>query len=263
MKPTVFIGSSTEGLNVAYTIQEALQYSAEPTAWTQGIFDLSKSTLTSLLEALNEYEFAVFVLTLDDVTKLRDKEVRTPRDNVIFELGLFMGVLGQDKTYFVVPRDSADLHLPSDLLGIEPATYDAARRDGNLTAALGPACHRISQSISEQYRFTYGDENVDIFHGLEERLKRILLKIVSDAEIPTGFPLPESVEDESVSSLWQICETLSITIKDDMTMLHYQTLGLSIKERGELASPIEILAVKQYLSELEERIGNWESRAAF
>ena len=267
MKPTVFISSSTEGLNVAYVIQEALQYSAEPTVWTQGIFDLSKSTLTSLLKALNEYAFAVFVLTPDDVTKLRDKEVRAPRDNVIFELGLFMGALGQGKTYFVIPRDGADLHLPSDLLGIEPAAYDAARRDGNLTAALGPACHRISQSISEQYRFTYGAENVDTFHGLEERIKRILLKKVTDAEIPMGFPLPESIEDESVSNLSQICKTLSIPrnedmdedMDEDMTMLHYNIVLLTIMEKGKLPSPIAMIAIKQSLSKLEEEIGNWES----
>jgi len=262
MKPTVFIGSSTEGLNVAYSIQEFLQYSAVPTVWTQGIFDLSKSTLSSLLEALKKYEFAVFVLTLDDVTKLRDKEVQTPRDNVIFELGLFMGALGQDRTYLVVPRDCADLHLPSDLLGIEAATYDAARTDGNLTAALGPACHRISQSIVEQYQFKYGDDKINIFRDLGERIKLILLKIIRDADIPEDFPLPHSLEDESVSGLGQICNIQNINI-DHLTMLTYETLKPSIIKRGALASPIELLGISQDLSKLEDKIGNWEAKDTF
>jgi hypothetical protein len=261
MKPTVFIGSSTEGLGVAYVIQDALQHTTEPTVWTQGIFDLSKSTLSSLLEALNKYDFAILVLTPDDVTKLRNKEVQTPRDNVIFELGLFMGALGQDRTYFVVPQDSADLHLPSDLLGIKPATYNAARRDGNLNAATGPACHKISQSIMEQckqYRLKYGEDIINIFRDFEKRIKQILIKLISDAEIPEDFPLPQSLKDESVSGLSSVCDVLNIS-SDNLIMINYYTLAPKIIEKGNLATPIEILEIRQHLGKLEDMISSWEA----
>jgi len=97
MKPSIFIGSSVESLSVSHAIQQELEHVFEPTVWTQGIFDLSKSTLNSLLDALDKFEFAVFVFQPDDLTILRGVANLTVRDNVLFEMGLFLGKLGQDK----------------------------------------------------------------------------------------------------------------------------------------------------------------------
>lgn len=145
--PPLFIGSSTEGLNIAYAIQEGLEYDAESTVWNQGFFQPSASYLQSLVKGLRQYEFAMFVFSADDVVKLRGEAFRTARDNVIFELGLFMGALGQEKCFYLVQRDGPDLHLPSDLAGIQPLTFRAGRSDGNLVAALGPACNRVRNAI--------------------------------------------------------------------------------------------------------------------
>ena len=65
---------------------------------------LSKTTLDSLLAALEHSEFAIFALTADDKTEQRDRFGMTPRDNVIFELGLFLGRLGLGRTFMVRPR---------------------------------------------------------------------------------------------------------------------------------------------------------------
>src|SRR5881296_938835 len=116
-KPTLFIGSSAEGLAVAKAIQVGLADVAEVTVWDDGIFDLTESTLTSLLQALARFDFGVFVLSPDDILRIREKEFRAVRDNVVFELGLFLGRLGSERTFFVRPSGDTDLHLPSDLMG--------------------------------------------------------------------------------------------------------------------------------------------------
>ncbi len=147
-KPRLFIGSSVENLDVAYAAQEALEFEAEVTVWSQGIFALSRTTMESLMDALDEADFALFVMSPDDITHIRDQKKQTVRDNVVFELGLFIGRLGRERVFMLVPRGSEENHLPTDLLGITPASYEPERQDGNLTAAIGPGCNRVRKAIN-------------------------------------------------------------------------------------------------------------------
>ncbi len=147
--PAVFIGSSVEGLDVAYALQENLEYDAEPTAWPQGVFEPSQTTLRALKAEADRTDFAIFAFTPDDMRTMRGEQASVPRDNVIFELGLFMGALGTERCFFVTPRTSTPLALPSDLLGVTPLTYNAERADGRLVAALGPAAHQIRRALRQ------------------------------------------------------------------------------------------------------------------
>jgi len=150
-KPRIFVGSSTEGLPVAEALQVGLEYDAEVTVWSQGVFGLSGGTLETLVETTKTFDFSVFVLTPEDLIEKRGDVQRAARDNVIFELGLFMGSSGRHRTFFVHPR-LADMSLPSDLAGITAATYDPKRSDGDLQAALGPACTKIKRAVRDQGR---------------------------------------------------------------------------------------------------------------
>jgi CAP12/Pycsar effector protein, TIR domain len=147
MKPTLFVGSSSESLDVAYAAQRNLEDVAEVVVWTQGIFELTRSYLESLLDALEDTEFGLFIFGADDLIRIRGTEMPTARDNVVFELGLFIGRLGRDRTFILMPRSSADFHLPSDLLGVSTATFQPPSRPERLQAALGPACHDIRLAI--------------------------------------------------------------------------------------------------------------------
>jgi hypothetical protein len=142
-KPSMFIGSSVEGKRIAETIQVALEYEVHTTVWHQGVFGLSGGTLETLVSALDEYDFATLVLTPDDLLEKRNASGRCPRDNVLFELGLFMGALGRSRTFIVHSRTTPPM-LPTDLAGITPATYEDRP---NLEAALGPACTKIKRAI--------------------------------------------------------------------------------------------------------------------
>lgn len=144
-RPSVFVGSSSEGLNVARNIQALLDRESEVKLWDQGVFGLSSGTLESLVLALDEFDFAILVLTPDDMILSRGEERPSARDNVLFELGLFMGALGRPRTFVVYDR-TAKMQLPSDLAGVTAATYEP-HSDGNLRAALGAPSTDILERI--------------------------------------------------------------------------------------------------------------------
>lgn len=146
-KPSVFIGSSTEGLKIAKTIQLLLDKVCEVTIWSQGVFGLSKGYLEELVSSLEKFDFAILVLTPDDMTISRETESDSPRDNVIFELGLFVGGIGRNRTYIVYDR-TKKIKIPSDLAGISMATF-ALHSDGNLESSLGACCTRIENEIEK------------------------------------------------------------------------------------------------------------------
>src|SRR5438067_96712 len=112
-KPSVFIGSSSEGLDIARAIRGLLSDAAEITLWNEGFFRPGNTFIETLVNALPRFDFAVLVLTGDDLIRRREIESFGPRDNVLFELGLFMGRLGRART-FLVHQSGVDLKIPSD-----------------------------------------------------------------------------------------------------------------------------------------------------
>ena len=150
MKPTLFVASSSESLELAHALQENLEHVAEVTVWDQGVFAPSKYTLESLIEILERADFGVFLFSPDDVVRIREGEKAVVRDNVLFELGLFIGRLSRERNFIVVPRsDAHTLHIPTDLMGLTPIPFDSGRQDGNMRAALGPASTKISKIVSK------------------------------------------------------------------------------------------------------------------
>jgi hypothetical protein len=151
-KPRLFIGSSSsaEGLDTANAIQENLKRNAEVTIWSQGVFELSKTTIESLIEILDSSDFGVFVFTLDDVLTLRGKKYSSVRDNVLFELGLFIGKLGRERTFIVIPDNaqSKNLRIPTDLLGITLGTFENNRQDKNLISATSSFSTQVKTAMS-------------------------------------------------------------------------------------------------------------------
>ena len=147
-RPLVFIGSSTEGLDVAKALQQNLNDICEGELWTQGFFRLGNGYLETLVNGSQTYDFAILVLTPDDMIDSRGVTQQSPRDNILFELGLFIGVLGRQRT-FAVLDGTADIKLPSDMAGVSLAQYRPPTR-GTLQAALGTVSTQIEAAIRDQ-----------------------------------------------------------------------------------------------------------------
>ena len=124
-----------------------LSDTADVTLWTDGVFPPTQGFLQSLVNALDRFDFAVFVFTPDDKTYSRGTETDSPRDNVTFELGLFMGRLGPTRVFVV--RTNEPIRILSDFAGVTMLKYDAGRADGNLNAALAVPCDPIRDSIRD------------------------------------------------------------------------------------------------------------------
>jgi Predicted nucleotide-binding protein containing TIR-like domain len=145
LRPAVFIGSSTEGLEAARALQVLLDRTCEAEIWSQGTFGPGSGTLESLVAAADRFDFAILVVNPDDTAISRGEQKSVPRDNVIFELGLFIGALGRERTFMVFDRTRPP-NLPSDLAGVTPATFEP-HTSGNLDAALGAATTQIQRAV--------------------------------------------------------------------------------------------------------------------
>lgn len=145
-RPVLFVGCSVESVPIARTIQSALAY--DPIVvrlWTDGVFTASSFTIESLEKTLPTVDFAALILSPDDTVISRDTENDAPRDNIIFELGLFMGALGHSRTFLIHPSD-IDIKIPTDLAGITPLTYKLGQKDA-LPSAMAAACNEMRSII--------------------------------------------------------------------------------------------------------------------
>ena len=126
-RPVVFIGSATEGLKIAGKLGKALADVADCRLWKHGVFGLSQGTLESLIETTRGADFAVLLVTADDLATRKGKRLHIPRDNIVFEIGLFMGAIGRERT-FIVSNEDGLAGLPSDLAGITVATMSTPKK---------------------------------------------------------------------------------------------------------------------------------------
>jgi len=132
-------------LEVARTVQLGLSHDDFVVKlWTDGVFQASGDAITGLVAAAAQSDFGILVLGPDDTVVSRGSEQRAPRDNVVFELGLFMGSVGRNRTLLVKPRKT-ELRLPTDLLGLIPLEFDP---DTEIEVAMAPICTQLRSLVA-------------------------------------------------------------------------------------------------------------------
>jgi hypothetical protein len=120
-RPRIFLGSSGKQAKLLQAITRGLQDVADVEPWTT-TFNPGRNTLDRLVELSQEVDFAAFVFAQDDwtTTDASESAQASPRDNVVFEAGLFGGALGMRRTFILHANDAK---LPSDLLGLTSIRY--------------------------------------------------------------------------------------------------------------------------------------------
>lgn len=146
----VFIISSVQALPIAREIKDGLDFDDFTVViWTDGVFRATGYTLQTLEDEVDLADFAIAIAHPDDVTTTKDQpgEWPSPRDNVIFELGLFMGRLGRARAILMEPRGEK-VKLPSDLAGVTTVTYKY--EDGrDAAASMGAACNQLRKHMRD------------------------------------------------------------------------------------------------------------------
>ncbi|MBX3560624.1 MAG: nucleotide-binding protein [Sphingomonas sp.] len=151
-RPRLFLGSSGKQEKLLQALTRGLGDIARVEPWTTS-FNPGTSTLERLIELTREVDFAAFVFAQDDWTTIQATSSKpeagqaSPRDNVVFEAGLFGGVLGMRRTFIL---HASGAKLPTDLLGLTCVRYP-----GEMTAAeMRTVNQKLRKAIENEGRLT-------------------------------------------------------------------------------------------------------------
>src|SRR5688572_28562984 len=169
-KPRIFLGSSTKQAKLLQSLTRGLEDVAHVEPWTTS-FNPGTTTLERLLELVHEIDIAAFVFARDDWTinsppasDPAGSGQACPRENVVFEAGLFGGVLGMRRTFILHASGSK---LPSDLLGLTCVRYGEAAT----TSEMRVVNQKLRKAIENEGRVT-GIEALWWQFSLTERSSR-------------------------------------------------------------------------------------------
>jgi hypothetical protein len=170
-KPRIFLGSSGKQAKLLLALTRGLEDVAQVVPWTTS-FNPGTTTLERLLELTHEVDFAAFVFAQDDWTTHNPLESSppesgqaSPRDNVVFEAGLFGGTLGMRRTFIL---HSSGAKLPSDLLGLTCVRYG----DATTAAEIKVVNQKLRKAIEDEGRRVARIEGLWWQFSLTERTER-------------------------------------------------------------------------------------------
>jgi hypothetical protein len=150
-KPRIFLGSSGKQEKLLQALTRGLEEVARVDPWTTS-FNPGTTTIERLVELAHEVDFAAFVFARDDWTATNPPAATdpasgqaSPRDNVVFEAGLFGGVLGMRRTIILHANGAK---LPSDLLGLTCIRYGEAATPSETKAV----CQKLRKAIEDEGR---------------------------------------------------------------------------------------------------------------
>lgn len=142
--PRIFIGCSSEAIEIAEAVRFKLEEVADCQMWDDNILELNQYTFKEIERNIRESDYCIFILSGDDKTISRNNELPSPRDNVILEIGLSVGILGSDKT-FILKDSNCKIKVPSDLSGVILGRFNSNSK--NIVSSVSPFCFQIREKI--------------------------------------------------------------------------------------------------------------------
>ena len=143
-RTTIFIGSSKEGFEIAEKVFTTLSDFADCKLW-QDAFNLGDSNYDNLISQIALYDYGIFIATADDIVLSRSQYFESPRDNVLFEFGLFAGGLGKKRVFYMIERGTK---IPSDLSGIT-LPFIGKKTDPNFNQTVIDCVSQIKKHIRD------------------------------------------------------------------------------------------------------------------
>ena len=128
----VFVGRSSEAITQAELVAEPLtEAGIVPLLWKDG-FAVGDITLMSIEQIAKRVVGAVFLASPDDDSVIRQRKVKVPRANVLFEYGYLSARLTRSR---VALCRYDDTELPSDLAGLTVIPMGTFSSDAPLPAS--------------------------------------------------------------------------------------------------------------------------------
>jgi predicted nucleotide-binding protein len=159
VKIRIFIGSSSEYVEIMHKIADNLtkENNFMVKSWDNSdIFWPGDETLDAIRRQVYLSDFAILVVSPDDEIIKRSQYGSVPRDNVIFELGLFMGMLGPNRSFCLsvtikTKNTENEVFIPSDLKGVTriPITIEKNKYKKNDREIVN-ACNTITKAIKNE-----------------------------------------------------------------------------------------------------------------
>ncbi len=258
-KPRIFLGSSGKQAELLQVLTRGLEDVAHVEPWTTS-FNPGTTTLDRLVELTHEVDFAALVFAKDDWTSTSgpvatavENGQASPRDNVVFEAGLFGGVLGMRRTFIL---HALDAKLPSDLLGLTCVLYGDSTNESEMN------------DISQQIRKTIETEGrIARIEGLWWQFS---LTERSHQE-PSAVSLLRISRDrdgalEVSGRSWQADGTLSARYQSEAARLKKDPSGIFYYWKGERPRDPNAPEVEGTgeirLESIDRGTGYWTTRAA-
>ena len=182
LPPRILIASTTEALAYATALRDLLTPEIQAEIWDEGLFEPGEFTLESLERHSPEFDGALVVATADDRVVSRHKSSGAPRDNLVFEFGLFVALFGRKRALLLVEA-SQDVKVPTDVGGL---TYLSFSKSDPPETGLERAALKLKQ-ITSRWQETPLDQ--DRVRHVDQLLRLVLSDIQERSGIGSGLGL--------------------------------------------------------------------------